>query len=63
MNVVNRAGVHLGRIVGLTESGAHPLLRVADVGGTERLIPFVAAYVDRIDGDARRIDVDWEADY
>jgi len=64
MDVVNRSGARLGRVVGLTQSGAHPLLRVVgDEGGAERLIPFVAVYIDRVDGDARRIDVDWEADY
>jgi len=63
MDVVNRSGVGLGRVVGLTESGAHPLLRVVPDGGGERLIPFVAAHVDRIDAKARRIDVDWEVDY
>ena len=64
MEVINRSGVRLGRVAGLAESGAHALLRVrADGGEAERLIPFVAAHVDRIDGQARRIDVDWEADY
>jgi len=63
MDVVNRSGLRLGRVVGLTESGAHPLLRVADEGVGERLIPFVAAHIDRVDAQARRIDVDWEADY
>ena len=64
MDVVNRAGMRLGRIVGLMESGAHPLLRVAgDAGGGERLIPFVAQYIDRIDAASRRVDVDWDLDY
>jgi 16S rRNA processing protein RimM len=64
MDVVNRSGVRLGRVAGLTQSGAHPLLRVASDDRTdERLIPFVAAHIDRVDVAARRIDVDWEADY
>jgi 16S rRNA processing protein RimM len=64
MDVVNRSGVRLGRVAALTESGAHPLLRVRpEAGAGERLIPFVPAYVDRIDVAARRIDVDWEVDY
>jgi len=29
----------------------------------ERLIPFVAAYVDAVDLPARRITVDWQLDY
>jgi 16S rRNA processing protein RimM len=64
MDVVNRSGVRLGRVAALTESGAHPLLRVVSGPATdERLIPFVPAYIDRVDMAARRIDVDWEADY
>jgi 16S rRNA processing protein RimM len=64
--VRNRAGVLLGEVAGLTEHGAHPLLRVAPPAGaqgTERLIPFVPAIVDRVDIDAGRIDVDWGEDY
>jgi 16S rRNA processing protein RimM len=64
MDVVNRSGVRLGRVAALTESGAHPLLRVVSEPGTdERLIPFVPAYIDRVDVAARTIDVDWELDY
>ena len=63
MDVVNRSGAVLGRVIGMMESGAHPLLRVADQGGDELLIPFVAAYISRVDAVARRIEVDWEADY
>jgi 16S rRNA processing protein RimM len=29
----------------------------------ERMIPFVAAYVDQVDLPARRITVDWQPDY
>ena len=64
--VRNRAGVLLGEVAGLTEHGAHPLLRVsrpAGVQGPERLIPFVPAIVDRVDIEAGRIDVDWGEDY
>ena len=64
--VRNRAGVLLGEVAGLTEHGAHPLLRVTPprgARGTERLIPFVPAIVDRVDVDAGRIDVDWGEDY
>jgi 16S rRNA processing protein RimM len=66
MAVVNRAGVALGRVVEVQEFGAHPVLRVApgqDEGRAERLIPLVAAHVDRIDLPARRIEVDWQPDY
>lgn len=64
--VVNREGVHLGEVVAVEEYGAHPLLRVARAAGepgSELLIPFVAAHVDGVDLDGRRIDVDWQADY
>ena len=64
--VVNRAGVALGQVAEVQEYGAHPVLRVAPgpaEGRAERLIPLVAAHVDRIDLAARRIDVDWQPDY
>ena len=64
--VRNRAGVLLGEVAGLTEHGAHPMLRVTrppGVPGAERLIPFVAAIVDRVDVEAGRIDVDWGEDF
>jgi 16S rRNA processing protein RimM len=64
--VVNRSGVVLGEVRGITQHGAHPLLRVARpsaASGSERLIPFVAAIIDRVDVDAGRIEVDWGADY
>ncbi|HVK31075.1 MAG TPA: ribosome maturation factor RimM, partial [Burkholderiaceae bacterium] len=60
--VVNRDGVPLGGVADLIDTGAHSVLRVvqADV---ERLIPFVAAYIDAVDLPARRITVDWGLDY
>jgi 16S rRNA processing protein RimM len=68
--VVNRAGEDLGRVVGLIDTGPHSVLRVLPEGvdpakGTEaeRLIPFVAAYVDAVDMPQRRILVDWGPDY
>lgn len=63
--VVNREGVDLGRVVGVTEHGAHPLLRVGRPGERrgERLIPYVPAHVLAVDLAARRVDVDWGADF
>lgn len=61
--VVNRQGVALGEVREVADFGAHPVLRVTDGAGAQRLIPFVAAYVDGVDIDARRIDVDWQPDY
>jgi len=64
LEVINRNGANLGRVIAVTSNGAHAILRVA--GGdrvAERLIPFVPAYIDRVDADGRRIDVDWEPDF
>jgi len=64
LEVVNRQGVMMGRVAGVAGNGAHPILRVAGDGeAKERLIPFVAAYVDRVDVPGGRIEVDWELDY
>jgi 16S rRNA processing protein RimM len=62
MAVVNRAGQTLGEVIEFIDTGAHPILRVATGGGSERLIPWAGPYIDRVDVDARRIDVDWVAD-
>ena len=61
--VVNRDGVPLGTVAEVIDNGAHPILRVRDAAALERLIPWVPVYVDGVDRDARRIDVDWPADY
>ncbi len=62
--VVNREGVELGRVAGLMDTGAHSVLRVQPPGeGEERLIPFVAAYVDAVEREQGRIRVDWGLDY
>ena len=47
------------------DTGAHSVLRVraAEDCAPERLIPFVAAYVDDVDLGERRITVDWGLDY
>lgn len=63
LDVVNRADEKLGSVAGLIETGAHCVLRVQADGAAERLIPFVAAYVDEVDLAQRRIRVDWGADY
>jgi len=69
--VVNRQGEALGRVSTLIDTGAHSVLCVRrpeagpEVPDTqaERLIPFVAAYVDTVDTAARRIQVDWALDF
>ena len=61
LTVVNRAGVELGQVAGLMETGSQDVLVVK--GDRERLIPFVDAYVTRVDMPGKRIDVDWELDW
>jgi 16S rRNA processing protein RimM len=70
LQVVNRQGEALGEVTGLIDNGAHSVLRVcpdaagdAQHGEQERLIPFVDAYIDKVDLQARRIDVDWGLDF
>ena len=70
LEVRNREEVLLGSVVGLLDPGPHSVLRVkppsdpeSKEGGDERLIPFVAAYVDAVDLAGRRITVDWGADF
>ena len=65
--VVNRQGQALGTVAGLLDTGAQSVLRVAPLPGAdaaaERLIPFVAAYVDAVDLERRLITVDWGLDF
>lgn len=61
LEVVTVSGLSLGRVEGLLETGAHDVLRV--VGERERLIPFTTPIVLEVDRSARRIRVDWEAEY
>lgn len=64
LHAVNRRDVNLGEVIGLIETGPHCVLRVqpAEAAAPEVLIPFVDAYVDRVDLAGRRVHVDWEAD-
>lgn len=65
LQVVNRHGDLLGEVEGLIDTGPHSVLRVRGPApeAIERLIPFVAAYVDDVDTAQRRIRVDWGLDY
>jgi 16S rRNA processing protein RimM len=65
LQVANRQGLALGRVVGLIETGPHCVLRIQPeaADADERLIPFVDAYVDQVDVPGGSILVDWEADY
>jgi 16S rRNA processing protein RimM len=68
--VFNRQGQPMGTVLGLIDTGPHSVLRLArptdEIHATdevERLIPFVAAYVDDVSLADRRITVDWGLDY
>ena len=72
--VRNREGLLLGVVEGLIDTGAHSVMRLslpadaasaADAGAdaAERLIPFVAHYVDTVDLERKQITVDWQLDY
>jgi 16S rRNA processing protein RimM len=61
--VVNRGGEVLGTVAGMLDTAAHAVLRVAGSDGRERLIPLVPAYLDAIDPEARRVQVDWQSDF
>jgi len=69
--VANRQGEALGTVTGLLDTGAHSVLRIrrpdAPVDATpeaaERLIPFVAAFIDAVDLAGQRITVDWGLDF
>jgi len=61
LTVVNREGIELGRVDSLMESGANDLLVVK--GKREHLIPFVAAFVGKVDLAGGTIEVDWGEDY
>jgi len=71
LDVVNREGVSLGAVRDLMSTGPHSVLcveyqAVAEDGteaAAERMIPFVAAYVDGVDIPGKRITVDWQPDY
>jgi 16S rRNA processing protein RimM len=67
LSVFNRQDQFLGTVVGLVDTGPHSVLRLAAEPSTspesERLIPFVAHYVDDVDVPGKRIVVDWALDY
>jgi len=62
LGVVTREGEELGRVTGLMQTGANDVLVVS--GDRERLIPFIREQVVvAVDVGARRIEVDWDADF
>jgi 16S rRNA processing protein RimM len=66
LQVVNREGLVLGEVRELMSTGPQTVLVVGyeeDGKPAERMIPFVAAYVDTVDVPGKRITVDWQPDY
>lgn len=63
LEVVNTHDQSLGHVLGLIETSANDVLRIGDGARAERLLPFVAAVVLEVDVLAKRMRVDWEADW
>jgi 16S rRNA processing protein RimM len=63
LDVVNTRDQLLGRVLGLIETSANDVLRIANEGDDERLLPFVASVVLDVNLGARRIRVDWDIDW
>jgi 16S rRNA processing protein RimM len=66
LQVLNRQDEALGTVRELLSTGPQTVLvmdYLLDGKPQERMIPFVAAYVDDVDLQARRIRVDWQTDY
>ncbi len=61
LTVINREGIELGKVDSLMEGGANDLLVIK--GAREHLIPFVAAFVGKVDLAGGTIEVDWGEDY
>jgi 16S rRNA processing protein RimM len=70
LNVRNCEGLDLGVVTSMLETGANDVMVVQQSAAgshkqdsEERLIPFIATVVKRVDIAARVIEVDWGADY
>lgn len=61
LRAVNHDGVELGKIDSLMETGAHDVLVIK--GEREHLVPFVAAFVGKVDLAGGTIEVDWGEDW
>ncbi|MGA8050462.1 MAG: ribosome maturation factor RimM [Burkholderiales bacterium] len=62
LEVVNSQGSVLGVVQGLFSNGAHDVMELAGDRST-RLVPFLPAVVRRVDLEARRIEVEWGAEW
>ena len=66
LTVMNREGVNLGEVKELLSTGPQTVLvmdYLLEGKLQERMIPFVAAFVDDVDLAKRQITVDWQPDY
>jgi 16S rRNA processing protein RimM len=69
LRVLNREGLDLGEVRDLMSTGPQTVLVIEAAPETEggkpveRMIPFVAAFVDGVDLPGQRITVDWQPDY
>ncbi len=64
--VVNREGLALGVVRELLSTGPQTVLVLEyEEGGKahERMIPFVSAFIDKVELPEKRITVDWQPDY
>jgi 16S rRNA processing protein RimM len=61
MEVVNERGVVLGLVKQMSSNGVHDVMEVS--GEATRLLPFVPAYIKKVDLQKRRIEVEWEMDW
>jgi 16S rRNA processing protein RimM len=71
LEVENLQGERVGKVDGLIDNGAHPILKVSAPGAEpgssdgqrEVLIPFVDQYVKTVDRAANKIVADWGLDF
>jgi 16S rRNA processing protein RimM len=67
LDVFNREGEAMGQVKELLSTGPQTVLVLSYTDSqakeAERMIPFVAAFIDAVDLPGRRITVDWQADY
>lgn len=61
LEVVNEQGLALGTVRRMFSNGAHDVMELE--GDRMRLLPWVPAYVKRVDLQKKRIEVDWGADW
>jgi 16S rRNA processing protein RimM len=66
LDVVNREGLALGQVRELLHTGPQTVLVLAyleEGKSKERMIPFVSAYIDSVELEAKRIKADWQPDF